>query len=54
MFAFFPFIFLCAEAELTFAEGDVIEVLQKNGDWWYGRMNGIEVRFFVPLLGNPS
>ena len=26
--------------ELTFVEGDVIEIVEKDGEWWTGILNG--------------
>ncbi|ELP86591.1 hypothetical protein EIN_162250 [Entamoeba invadens IP1] len=28
------------ENELSLTEGDVVDVLEENGDWWYGEING--------------
>jgi len=39
--------------ELSFNAGDVIEIVEQNGDWWKGRFNGKEGLFpanYVKLL----
>lgn len=33
------------DGELSFREGDVITVLKKEGDWWYGELRGVEGLF---------
>ena len=33
------------EGELSFREGDIITVLKKEGDWWYGELRGKEGLF---------
>ncbi len=39
------------EGELSFKEGDDVVVFSEHGDWWYGRINGVEGRLRASYVG---
>ena len=43
-----------ADDELSFKKGDQIEVLNKTGDWWTGRLRGREGIFPVNFVKQMS